>query len=112
MAIPQKKSRSITVDGLDFRWHLSINRNAPFYRIATIAIELAASPGARLVVFPIGVDFNYVDYDRDEPFTPKVVELFIRSAVEAGWEPKASTGTFFWGRGDCHADALTSKPAT
>ena len=64
MAIPKKKSRQITVDGLEYRWRVSFRRDAPFYRLITIAVELACSPGTKLIVYPIGVDVNYVDYDR------------------------------------------------
>jgi hypothetical protein len=51
----------------------------------------------------VGVDVNYVDYDRDEPITPKVVEGFIRIALSKGWTPSASSGIFVLG---------DSKPAT
>lgn len=97
MAISKKKSRLISVDGLEYRWLISFHRDAPFYRIVTIAIELSSSPGTKLIVYPIGVDVNFVDYNRDEPFTPKVVEQFIRAAREAGWQPTDSSGTLLLG---------------
>ena len=89
MAIPKKKSRRLSVDGLAYRWLLSIDRDAPFYRTVSIAVELHSSPGTKLIVFPIGIDVNYIDFNRDEPFTPRIVEQFIRNAREAGWEPTA-----------------------
>lgn len=100
MALPRKKSRSISVDGQNYRWLLSVNTNAPFHRTLTIAVELAHSPGTKLIVSPIGVDVSYVDYNRDEPITPKVIEKFIRDAIEAGWAPADSSGTFVLGDRD------------
>lgn len=103
MGIPKKKSRRITVDGLDYRWLLTFSRYASFFRSITIAVELIDSPGSKLVVYPVGVDHNYADYELDDaPFTPKVVEQFIRSAREAGWQPTSNSGTFFLG--DRHDD--------
>ena len=109
MAIPKKKSRLISVDGLEYRWLISFNRDAPFYRIVTIAVQLSNSPRTKLIVYPIGVDVNFVDYDRDEPFTPKVVEQFIRRARDTGWKPTDSSGTFLLG--DRSGDFLLGRPA-
>ena len=97
MAIPQRKTRLISIDGFEYRWLITFHRNAPFYRIITVAVELSSSPGTKLVVYPIGVDVNFVDYDRDEPITPKIVEEFIRRAIGNGWTPTASSGTFVLG---------------
>jgi hypothetical protein len=97
VAICKKKSRLISVDRLEYRWLISFNDDAPFYRVVTIAIELSNSPGTKLIVYPIDVDVNFVDYNRDEPFTPKSVEQFIRKAHEAGWSPMDSSGTFTLG---------------
>ncbi len=108
MGIPKKKSRRIIVDGLEYRWLISFNSYAPFYRIVTIAVELIDSPGTKLVVYPIGVDYNYVDYNRGEPFTPAVVEQFIKQANEAGWQPTSNSGTFFLG--DQHGDPFFDIP--
>ena len=110
MAIPRKNSRTISVDGLEYRWLLSINRDAPFYRIVTIAVELASSPGTKLIVYPIGVDINHVDYNRGEPFTPMVIAQFIRSACDAGWKPTDCSVTFLLG--DQHADSFMNSPAS
>lgn len=108
MGIPKKKSRRIIVDGLEYRWLLSFNRDAPLLRLVTIAVELIDSPGTKLIVYPIGVDHNFVDYDRDKPFTPAVVKKFIRQAIEAGWRPTSDSGTFFLG--DQHGDPFFDIP--
>jgi len=103
MAIPRRKTRLISVDGLEYRWLITFPRSGPLSRIVTIAVELCSSPGTKLVVYPVGVDVNFVDYDRGDPITPKVVERFIRSAVANGWTPTASSGIFVLGH---------SSPAT
>ena len=97
MAIPRRKSRLISVDGLEYRWLITFSRNAQLSRIVTIAVELCSSPGTKLVVYPVGIDVNFVDYDRGESFTPKVVEGFIRSAIANGWTPTATSGIFVLG---------------
>ena len=109
MAIPKKKSRLISVDGLEYRWLISFDLDAPLYRIVTIAVHLSTSPGTKLIVYPIGVDVNFIDYDRDQPITPKVVEEFIRTARDTGWMPTDSSGTFKLG--DRSSDCILGRPA-
>ena len=97
MAMPKKRSRLITVDGHRLRWCISFSRNCPFYRLVTIVVEHADSPGSRLIVYPIGVDVNYVDYDRGEPFTPVVVARLIEAGFTAGWRPGDPSGNVVLG---------------
>lgn len=108
MAIPKKKSRLITVDGVQYRWRISFSEDAPFYRIVTIAAEAATAPGSKLIVYPIGVNVNYVDDDHGEPFTPRTIAHFIHEARRAGWQPLEKSPTFVLG--DRSDDEFMNRP--
>lgn len=92
MALPQKGARSIVVDGVTYRWHV---RGRPTYDQAlgwstlSFAAELAACPGATLVVrTPYAHPSNWVGL-LATPIVPALVAAAIRSALAQGWHPEA-----------------------
>lgn len=97
MAIPKKGTRRIVIDNVVYRWLLKFSKSAEFMKSITIAVQPEPSPASKLIIYPIAVDVNYVDYNRGEPFTPKVVEHLVRSAFDAGWQPLDSKETFYLG---------------
>lgn len=98
MTMPKKGTRKIVVDSEEYRWKLAFNHEESFEKHIRAAIELADSQGSTLVVYLIGLNVNYVDYDRDDPITPKDIEDFIRKALAAGWQPREKGPTFYLGR--------------
>src|SRR5215213_6738440 len=90
MSLPKKGARSITVDGVVYRWRV---RGKPTYAQAlawtplTVAVELAALPGATLVVtFAHAHPGNWLGHPV-VPIQPGVVAASIRIALAQGWRP-------------------------
>jgi hypothetical protein len=85
MTIARRASRTITVDGVDYRWTV---RRRPFSGTGpvTFAVEAAESPGTTLVVRfrPPRPDASQVPPD---PVRPAVVAQRIRDALSTGWQP-------------------------
>ena len=86
MAIPKKGSRSIHVDGVDYRWLI---RRKPAYAQSYlhIAIEAKNNPGATLLIQSERPHPEHWDTEEIIPVTPSDIEGWINSAIEAGWEP-------------------------
>jgi hypothetical protein len=87
MTIARRDSRTITVDGVDYRWSV---RRRPFSGVGpvTFAVEAADGAGTTLVVRfrPPRPDVSQVPPD---PVRPAVVAQRIRDALAAGWSPFA-----------------------
>ncbi|MEV6822723.1 hypothetical protein AB0M72_28655 [Nocardiopsis dassonvillei] len=95
MTLVRKGSRSITVDGTDYRWRV---RHRPTYAQAlcespmTFAVELAEAPGQTLVVATQHPHpESWLSVAPPVAVTPGVVSTAIRSALAQGWSP-ASPG--------------------
>jgi hypothetical protein len=91
MAIPKKGARIITVDGVQYRWRIP---RKPTYSQAlaqyplTFAVELAAQPGAKLVVtMPQIRPDAWLNDTTPEAVLPSHVEQIIRQAIDLGWQP-------------------------
>ena len=97
MALPKKGSRKIVVDEVEYRW--SIRRKPTYSQAAfdcdmTAAVELAASPGAALLItFPWARSDNWVG-SKASPITPKHIEACITAALKEGWKPQSEGGAF------------------
>ncbi len=97
MAMARKGTRRICVDDVDYVWKLTFNWDE-FDRLLLITVELANAPGSKLLVYPIAFDINFVDFNRDQPITPKVVESFIQQGLQSGWKPSIPGPAFVVGR--------------
>lgn len=89
MAMPNKGTRRIIIDGQTYRWLISPNDGH-----ITVAVELAEEPGQRLEAY-----FRY--HDRYEPvgagavrivrqarsIGPGTARAVIEAALRDGWEP-------------------------
>ncbi|MEV6598447.1 hypothetical protein AB0M36_16455 [Actinoplanes sp. NPDC051346] len=75
MALAQKGSRLIVVDGVSFRWAVT----ARFDADPGFVVELAEQPGRRLV-------WSTSDY-ACAPVTPSRVAAGIEAARGMGWDP-------------------------
>ena len=93
MAIPKKGSRSIHVDGVDYRWLI---RRKPAYAQAElhIAIEAKHNPGATLLIQSERPHPQHWETEEIMPVTPSDIEDWIGSAIEAGWQPRVPCPTF------------------
>ncbi|MCG7521280.1 hypothetical protein [Ruegeria sp. Ofav3-42] len=94
MAIPRKGTRTITVEGEDFRW--LVRRKATFSQTdygsgkIHIAIENATVKGAKLHIEtdrPHPKDWGTL---KVEPVTPADITRWISMAVQMGWDPKTA----------------------
>ncbi|GAA3746928.1 hypothetical protein HDA32_001449 [Spinactinospora alkalitolerans] len=97
MALPQKGSRIITVDGVAYRWRV---RSRPTYSQGigqapmTFAVELADSPGRTLVVTtPHPHPGNWMGASATA-ITPAAVAASIRAALDEGWRPDSPGATY------------------
>ena len=97
MAVARKGTRKITVDGKVFVWKLTFNWEE-FEQLMLVTVELLASPASKLLVYPIRLSVNFVDFNRGEPITPKTVESFIRQGLSKGWQPQVRGPAFVLGR--------------
>ena len=97
MSIPRKGSRKIIVDGEEYIW---LVRGRPTYTQdcqegkMSAAVELGTNPGTTLLVtFP----FTRPDsafLSESSLVTPKMIEGCIKEALENGWQPNKSGGTY------------------
>ena len=94
MAISKKGSRTITVNGIAYRWVVS-----PDSGYAVVVVELEPNPGERLLGYcnPFtearspdagGLRLNTIH----RTISPGAVTRLIRAALERGWQP-AKKGT-------------------
>ena len=97
MAIPRKGSRSITVDGVAYRWRI---RQRPTYmqgafgHSLNLAVELTDDPKCTLLVeLAQSHPCNWLG-DPAVPVTPSEVAGHIRQALDAGWQPESQGGAF------------------
>lgn len=97
MAVARKGTRKIIVDGKEFVWKLTFNWEE-FERLMLVTVELLESPASKLLVYPIRLSVNFVDFNRGQPITPKTVESFIRQGLSEGWQPEIKGPVFVLGR--------------
>ncbi|MFF8015597.1 hypothetical protein [Streptomyces sp. NPDC007929] len=92
MALNQKGSRRIAVDGIEYRWQI---RRKPSYMqglcwtLMTYAVEAASDsqPGTTLIVTSgQAPPSNWVGVET-EPIRPAHVAVGIRAARDQGWDP-------------------------
>jgi hypothetical protein len=90
MTLARKGTRSISVDGVAFRWKV---RGKPTYAQGLgwsplcFVAELAEGAGARLVVeLPVAHPSNWLLLP-SASVTPGLVTASIRSALTDGWQP-------------------------
>ena len=76
MSLPRKKSRSIVVDGVEYRWRVNEVDLGGGPETA-LYVELAQGPASLL-------SFRFYG---TKAVTPAIVELAIRLGTENGWEP-------------------------
>jgi len=102
MAMPKKGTRSITVDGVDYRWRVSRRETDP-PTPAVVVIERAGAAGS-----VAAVELPYLKFDpwlylgdpspRPSPMletvSPADVEQYIRRALQAGWNPESQVSVF------------------
>ena len=93
MTFPKVGSRKISVDGVGYCWR--IRRKATHCQAdygsgrLHVAVQLAAEPGATLVLFtdrPHPQDWATTSVI---PVTPSDVASWVRKAIELGWRPAA-----------------------
>jgi hypothetical protein len=98
MAIPKKGSRTITVEGVRYRWRI---RSQPTYDEGafasnfSIAVERAEQP-SRCVLL-LAADFPRPDNWLGHPaktITPRMIAASIKDALAQGWQPE-QTGSVF-----------------
>ena len=92
MAIPKKGSRTITLDGVSYRWLIrrKATNSQQDYGNGQIhvAIELAKSPGTTLWLHtdrPHPQDWNT---EKVVPITPLDISIWIKQALDLGWKPE------------------------
>ena len=80
MALPRKHSRSISVDGVDYRWCISM-RDAFVGVGHRDRVVVQASEGCRLIVV---LPWDWAD---EPTVRPGQVAAWIRTGIAAGWRP-------------------------
>lgn len=89
MTLPKKKSRTIEVDGVNYRWMIGKERNAPHpesnRHTAYYADIIVETPDGTILKHEamIGTQAFLDDESRDLPMTPAMVRTFIRSRLGA-----------------------------
>lgn len=85
MTLSKKKSRPITVDGVEYRWALLADEHLwPEY---TIVAQFASGSGGKLIV-SLDRDIPELDKTTDYgPITPEIVKSAILLGLESGWAP-------------------------
>jgi hypothetical protein len=79
MAVSQKRSRPITIDGKGYRWKITVDSG-----YSTLIVQAAEGAGQKLVVHgPV-----------DLLLTPALVRNFIEQAMGKGWLPAKSGPEF------------------
>ena len=98
MSIPRKGSRTIMIEGEEFRW--LVRRKVTFSQMdygngkIHVAIEHAQASGATLHVEtdrPHPKDWGTL---KVEPVTPSDVCQWISLAIDKGWHPKTAGPTY------------------
>ena len=97
MAVARKGTRRITVDGKVFVWKLTFNWEE-FEQLMLVTVELLASPASKLLVYPLRLSVNFVDFNRGEPITPTPVELAIGREHSKVGQPQVRGPAFVLGR--------------
>lgn len=82
MTLPRKGSRTITVDGCDYRWVVSADSG-----FMLLVVERDNGTGQRMEA-----SFGYGDRDggQDHEVTPAVVGRAIALALQEGWRPNGT----------------------
>lgn len=97
MAIPNKGSRQIVVEGTIYRWRV---RHKPTYSQANawtnfvLAVEQAEARGSTLLVDLSQAHPGNWMGEPVVPVLPSDVELCIRKALTAGWRPSERGKSF------------------
>jgi len=98
--LPRKNSRTITIDGREFRWLLH-GRNRYIGRapaVVTISIqEELEHPGMTLQCMAVSVQNEEAEEECgycNTSITPADIEKIIRAGLARGWDPTTGTGTF------------------
>lgn len=103
MALPKKKSRSISIDGDIFQYAISRSKSSDDGKFnLTVTVKNKRSIGACLIAKGLqtrdfGLDFGDTpSYAKSEYkiITPKVVAKIIRKGINLGWESKGKKGVF------------------
>jgi hypothetical protein len=97
MALPKKKSRPITIDGVTYRWLVGPNDG---YNV--FVAEKEETKKSRIEVYfetdinKFWVEFPYVEGLNLKIIKPKDAEIIIRQALESGWDPdvKGAPGVY------------------
>ena len=84
MSLPRKKSRSIVVDGVEYRWRVNEVDLGGGPETA-LYVEVALGPASLL-------SFRFYG---TKSVTPAIVELAVRLGSENGWEPTARMPKIF-----------------
>jgi hypothetical protein len=82
VAISNKHSRRIVVDGVQYRWRVPPAVVYDRYIVANVWRECASGQHLRLIG-----GYPFSEYYPTEPMTPKLVAEGIRRALAAGWNP-------------------------
>ncbi|WP_298861200.1 hypothetical protein [uncultured Gimesia sp.] len=97
MAIPKKGSRTLTVDGVQYRWVVSIHDNS-----VNLVVELMKEPGQRLLayfecrdLYIRGDDDQWRFHSQKQCIRPAHVVRIINHALREGWEPSVKPGKQF-----------------
>lgn len=102
MALPQKKSRSITVNKQQFRYVISTGKyNENWEFNLNITVQISTGEGSKLKVVGLvkrdfWLDFPYdVTSKEDYPIlTPKDIATIIENSIRNGWRPEEKGAPF------------------
>jgi len=103
----KKKTRTITIDAAAYRWLVRPNNG---YNV--FVAEKEGIKGSRIEVYfdtdinKMWVEFPYTDGLNLKVVKPKDVELIIRQALQAGWEPEVKSAPLFY---DLKEDKLSKR---
>ncbi len=89
MALPKKKSRIITIDGIKYRWLVGPNDGYNVFVAQKEGVD-----GRIIEVYfktdisALWVEFPNVDHLNLKVINPKDSETIIRQALQLGWDPE------------------------
>lgn len=97
MAIPQKGSRRIVVDGVAYRW--TIRRKPTYNQLLGSRMTFAVQLDNEKLASTLVVNTPYQRPDsaiakQKAVIMPRDVTAAIRAALLEGWEPEVDAGTF------------------
>jgi hypothetical protein len=103
MALPKKKSRTISIDGELYQYAISRSKALEDYKFnLTVTVKNKISNGACLIARGIQTRDFWLDfpdsskYNSDEykSITPRHIEKIIKLGIALGWHEKLKQGTF------------------